>query len=56
MSTTPASSAGAGLVEVGDGKGDVPYRANMPYDLVKTAVVRMGEALAHEPSRTASRP
>ena len=36
------------MVEVGDGKGDVPYRANMPYDLVKTAVVRMGEALAHE--------
>jgi NAD(P)-dependent dehydrogenase (short-subunit alcohol dehydrogenase family) len=36
------------LVEVGDGKGDVPYRANMPYDLVKTSVVRLGEALAHE--------
>jgi NAD(P)-dependent dehydrogenase (short-subunit alcohol dehydrogenase family) len=36
------------VVEVGDGKGDVPYRGNMPYDLVKTAVVRMGEALAHE--------
>jgi NAD(P)-dependent dehydrogenase (short-subunit alcohol dehydrogenase family) len=36
------------VVEVGDGKGDVPYRANMPYDLVKTVVVRMGEALAHE--------
>jgi NAD(P)-dependent dehydrogenase (short-subunit alcohol dehydrogenase family) len=36
------------VVEVGDGKRDVPYRANMPYDLVKTAVVRMGEALAHE--------
>jgi NAD(P)-dependent dehydrogenase (short-subunit alcohol dehydrogenase family) len=32
---------------VGDGKRDVPYRANMPYDLVKTAVVPMGEALAH---------
>jgi NAD(P)-dependent dehydrogenase (short-subunit alcohol dehydrogenase family) len=36
------------LVEVGDGKYDVPYRANLPYDLVKTAVVRMGQALAHE--------
>jgi NAD(P)-dependent dehydrogenase (short-subunit alcohol dehydrogenase family) len=36
------------VVEVGDGKGDVPYRGNMPYDIVKTAVVRMGEALAHE--------
>jgi NAD(P)-dependent dehydrogenase (short-subunit alcohol dehydrogenase family) len=36
------------VVEVGDGKGDVPYRTNMPYDLVKTAVVRIGEALAHE--------
>ena len=36
------------VVEVGDGKGDVPYRTNMSYDLVKTAVVRMGEALAHE--------
>ncbi len=36
------------VVEVGDGKGDVPYRTNMTYDLVKTAVVRMGEALAHE--------
>lgn len=36
------------VVEVGDGKGDVPYRTNMPYDLVKTAVVRMGEGLAHE--------
>jgi NAD(P)-dependent dehydrogenase (short-subunit alcohol dehydrogenase family) len=36
------------VVEVGDGKRDVPYRTNMSYDLVKTAVVRMGEALAHE--------
>ena len=36
------------VVEVGDGKGDVPYRANVPYDLVKTTVVRMGLALAHE--------
>lgn len=36
------------LVEVGDGKGDAPYRTNMPYDLVKSAVVRMGEGLAHE--------
>jgi NAD(P)-dependent dehydrogenase (short-subunit alcohol dehydrogenase family) len=32
------------VVEVGDGKRDVPYRGNMSYDLVKTAVVRMGEA------------
>lgn len=36
------------VVEVGDGKRDVPYRTNMAYDLVKTAVARMGEALAHE--------
>lgn len=42
-------SSDAGLViEVGDGKGDVPYRTNMPYDLVKTGVVRLGEALAAE--------
>jgi NAD(P)-dependent dehydrogenase (short-subunit alcohol dehydrogenase family) len=36
------------VVEVGDGKGDVPYRANMTYDIVKAAVVRMGAGLAHE--------
>jgi NAD(P)-dependent dehydrogenase (short-subunit alcohol dehydrogenase family) len=36
------------VVEVGDGKYDVPYRTNMPYDLVKTVVARMGPALAHE--------
>jgi NAD(P)-dependent dehydrogenase (short-subunit alcohol dehydrogenase family) len=36
------------VVEVGDGKGDAPYRTNLPYDLVKTGVVRMGEALAWE--------
>jgi NAD(P)-dependent dehydrogenase (short-subunit alcohol dehydrogenase family) len=36
------------VVEVGDGKYDVPYRTNMPYDLVKTAVARMGTGLAHE--------
>src|SRR5262245_56543122 len=36
------------VIEVGDGKGDVPYRGNMPYDLVKAAVVRMGEGLARE--------
>lgn len=41
-------SADGLVVEVGDGKGDAPYRANMPYDLVKTSVVRMGEALAWE--------
>ena len=41
------SSAAKGLVvEVTDGKGDAPYRTNVPYDLVKTAVVRLGEALA----------
>ena len=40
--------SGGLVVEVGDGKYDVPYRTNMPYDLVKTAVVRMGGALAHE--------
>jgi NAD(P)-dependent dehydrogenase (short-subunit alcohol dehydrogenase family) len=36
------------VIEVGDGKGDVPFRGNMPYDIVKAAVVRMGEGLAHE--------
>jgi NAD(P)-dependent dehydrogenase (short-subunit alcohol dehydrogenase family) len=36
------------VIEVGDGKADVPYRGNMPYDLVKAAVVRMGTGLAHE--------
>jgi NAD(P)-dependent dehydrogenase (short-subunit alcohol dehydrogenase family) len=36
------------VIEIGDGKYDVPYRTNMPYDLVKTAVARMGAALAHE--------
>jgi NAD(P)-dependent dehydrogenase (short-subunit alcohol dehydrogenase family) len=36
------------VIEVGDGKGDVPYRANMPYEVVKSAVVRMGDALAYE--------
>jgi NAD(P)-dependent dehydrogenase (short-subunit alcohol dehydrogenase family) len=36
------------VIEVGDGKYDVPYRANVPYDLIKTAIVRMGSALAHE--------
>jgi NAD(P)-dependent dehydrogenase (short-subunit alcohol dehydrogenase family) len=40
--------AGGLVVEVGDGKYEVPYRANLPYDLVKTAVARMGQALAHE--------
>jgi NAD(P)-dependent dehydrogenase (short-subunit alcohol dehydrogenase family) len=40
--------AGGLVVEVGDGKHDVPYRTNMAYDLVKTAVVRIGQALAHE--------
>ncbi len=36
------------VIEVGDGKGDVPYRGNLPYDLVKATVVRLGEALAYE--------
>jgi NAD(P)-dependent dehydrogenase (short-subunit alcohol dehydrogenase family) len=36
------------VVEVGDGKGDAPYRANLPYDLVKAGVVRLGQALAAE--------
>jgi NAD(P)-dependent dehydrogenase (short-subunit alcohol dehydrogenase family) len=36
------------LIEVGDGKRDVPYRTNLPYDLVKSSVVRIGDALAHE--------
>lgn len=40
--------SGGLVVEVGDGQRDVPYRTNMAYDLVKTAVVRMGEGLAHE--------
>ncbi len=40
--------AGGLVVEVGDGKDDVPYRANMAYDIVKAAVVRMGVGLAHE--------
>lgn len=40
--------AGGLLVEVGDGKADVPYRANVAYDLVKSAVIRLGAALAHE--------
>jgi NAD(P)-dependent dehydrogenase (short-subunit alcohol dehydrogenase family) len=40
--------SGGLVVEVGDGQRDVPYRANMPYDLVKAAIVRMGEGLAHE--------
>ena len=46
------------VVEVGDGQRDVPYRTNMPYDLVKTAVVRIGEALtsASRRRRGARRP
>ncbi len=36
------------VIEVGDGKGDAPYRTSMPYDLVKHGVVRMGEGLAWE--------
>jgi NAD(P)-dependent dehydrogenase (short-subunit alcohol dehydrogenase family) len=40
--------AGGLVVEVSDGKYDVPYRANVTYDLIKTAIVRMGQALAHE--------
>ena len=46
----PLVLAGTGglVIEVGDGKYDVPYRANLPYDLIKTSVVRMGQALAHE--------
>jgi NAD(P)-dependent dehydrogenase (short-subunit alcohol dehydrogenase family) len=43
--------SGGLVIEVGDGKGDVPYRANMAYDIVKAAVVRMGEGLAHELGR-----
>jgi NAD(P)-dependent dehydrogenase (short-subunit alcohol dehydrogenase family) len=41
-------STGGLVIEVSDGKYDVPYRANLPYDLIKTALVRMGMALAHE--------
>lgn len=40
--------SGGLVVEVGDGKYDVPYRTNLPYDLVKTAIARTGMALAHE--------
>jgi NAD(P)-dependent dehydrogenase (short-subunit alcohol dehydrogenase family) len=40
--------SGGLVIEVGDGKGEVPYRGNMPYDIVKAAVVRIGEGLAHE--------
>ncbi|GAB3768906.1 SDR family oxidoreductase [Microlunatus parietis] len=36
------------VIEVGDGKADVPYRGNVAYDLVKASVVRLGAALAHE--------
>jgi NAD(P)-dependent dehydrogenase (short-subunit alcohol dehydrogenase family) len=36
------------VVEVGDGKGDAPYRMNFPYDHVKASVVRFGEALSYE--------
>ena len=36
------------VLEVGDGKGDVPYRTNVGYDLVKHSVVRLGVALAIE--------
>jgi NAD(P)-dependent dehydrogenase (short-subunit alcohol dehydrogenase family) len=36
------------VIEVGDGKADVPYRGNMPYDIVKAAVVRIGDGLGHE--------
>jgi NAD(P)-dependent dehydrogenase (short-subunit alcohol dehydrogenase family) len=39
----------AGLVvEVGDGKGGVPYRGNIGYDIVKSTVVRLGESLNAE--------
>jgi NAD(P)-dependent dehydrogenase (short-subunit alcohol dehydrogenase family) len=39
----------AGLVvEVGDGKGQVPYRGNIGYDIVKSTVVRLAESLNAE--------
>lgn len=39
----------AGLVvEVGDGKAGVPYRGNLAYEIVKSTVVRMAEALNAE--------
>jgi NAD(P)-dependent dehydrogenase (short-subunit alcohol dehydrogenase family) len=44
----PLMDAGGLVIEVGDGKGDAPYRGSLVYDLVKAAIVRMGEALAHE--------
>ncbi len=36
------------LIEVGDGKGGVPYRGVVAYDTVKEAVVRLGLALHEE--------
>lgn len=36
------------VIEVGDGKAEVPFRGNVAYDLVKASVVRLGAALAHE--------
>jgi NAD(P)-dependent dehydrogenase (short-subunit alcohol dehydrogenase family) len=36
------------IVEVGDGKGGVPYRGNIAYDIVKSTVVRLAESLNAE--------
>jgi len=36
------------VVEVGDGKGDVPFRGNIAYDIVKSTVVRLAESLNAE--------
>lgn len=48
--TIPLVLEGSGglVIEVGDGKAEVPFRGNVAYDLVKASVVRLGSALAHE--------
>ncbi|GAA2759508.1 SDR family oxidoreductase [Actinopolymorpha rutila] len=41
-------SDGGLVVEVGDGKGEVPYRGNIAYDIVKSTVVRLAGSLNAE--------
>lgn len=36
------------VVEVGDGKGGVPYRGNLAYEIVKSTVVRLAESVNAE--------
>ncbi|GAA5021469.1 SDR family oxidoreductase [Actinopolymorpha pittospori] len=38
------------IVEVGDGKAEVPYRGNIAYDIVKSTVVRLAGSLNAEVS------